>query len=245
MPIVLPQKPVAATRVSPKILVLYGVPKVGKTEALSSLKDCLIVDAEGGAEMYDALRVSVNSTKDLYDLIDAIMKEGVNRKTAGQSGESLFPYRYIALDTLDKIEEFAEASATAKYKTSTIGKSFSGKSVLELPNGGGYFYLRNEVSQIINDFASVCPRLILITHIKEKLLNKGGEDVKVNDISLTGKLGSIVCAKADAIGYLFRQQGNPKLQVSFETFDSTVMGARVKHLAGKKFDMDWSKIYVD
>lgn len=245
MALVLPQTPVKASRVSPRIMVLYGVPKVGKTEALSQLKDCLIVDAEGGAEMYDALRVPANSTRDLYDIINAINAEGAARVKAGKSGADLFPYKYIALDTLDKLEEFCEVSATAKYKAGTIGKSFSGKSVLELPNGAGYYYLRSELQQIINDFAAVCPRLILITHIKEKLLNKGGEDVKVNDISLTGKLGSIVCAKADAIGYLFRVQGNPDLMVSFETFDSTVMGARVKHLAGKKFKFDWNQIYVD
>lgn len=245
MPVTLPTAPVKATRVSPRILVLYGMPKVGKTEIISKLPDCLTIDAEGGSEMYDSLRVTVNSTKDLYDVINAITQEGVKRQKEGKSGADLFPYKYIALDTIDKIEEFAEVSATVKYKASTIGKTFNGKSVLELPNGSGYYPLRVEMLQIINDFAMVCPRLILITHIKEKLLNKGGEEVKVNDISLTGKMGSIVCAKADAIGYLYRVQGNPDLMVSFETFDSTVMGARQKHLAGKKFKFDWSVIYPD
>lgn len=245
MAVILPKEPVKATRVSPRILVLYGVPKVGKTEILSQLPGCLIVDAEGGAEMYDALRMSAYSTKDLYDIHAAIVAEGIARKNQGITGVEQYPYKYIALDTLDKIEEFAEASATVKYKLSTIGKTFTGRSVLELPNGGGYYYIRNEMTQIINDMAAVCPRLILITHIKEKLLSKGGEDVKVNDISLTGKMGQIVCAKADAIGYLYRTLGNPKLMVSFETFESTVMGARVKHLAGQKFEFDWSKIYTD
>lgn len=241
----LPTAPVKATRISPKILVLYALPKVGKTEELSKLPGCLILDAEGGAEMYDSLRIPINTTKDLYDVRAAIIAEGEKRAKEGKTGIDLFPYKYIALDTLDKIEEYAEISATAKYKASTIGKNFSGRSVLELPQGGGYYYLRNEMLAIVNDIASVCPRLIVISHVKEKLLNKGGEDVKVNDISLTGKLGSIVCAKADAIGYMYRVQGNPKLQVSFETFESTVMGARAKHLAGQKFDFDWSKIYVD
>lgn len=196
----LPEGPVKASRISPKILVLYGLPKVGKTEVLAQLSDCLILDSEGGAEMYDTMRVPIGSTKDLYDVRQAIIKKGEQRAAEGKTGIEIFPYKYLALDTLDKIEEFAEVSATIKYKASTIGKSFTGKSVLELPNGGGYYYLRNEMSDIINDIAAVCPRLILITHVKEKLLNKGGEDVKVNDISLTGKLGSIICAKADAIG---------------------------------------------
>lgn len=245
MPIVLPQEPVKATRVSPRILVLYGVPKVGKTEVLSQLPGCLILDAEQGSEMYDAMRVSVNSTTDIYEVYKAIAAAGAARIKEGKTGIDQFPYKYLAMDTLDKIEEFAEQSATVKFKASAIGKSFTGKSVLELPNGGGYYHLRNELNQIVNDISAICPRLILITHIKEKLLNKGGEDVRVNDISLTGKMGGIICAKADAIGYLYRTQGNPDLMVSFETFDNTVMGARVKHLAGKKFKFDWNQIYVD
>lgn len=245
MPITLPTEPVKATRQSPKILVLYGMPKVGKTEVLTQLPGCLILDTEGGTEMYDALRIPINCTADLVAVRNAIIAEGEKRAAAGKKGNDLFPYQYIAIDTLDKLEEFAEISATDKYKKSTIGKTFGGKSVLELPNGGGYYYLRNELLELINDISSVCPRLILITHVKEKLLNKGGEDVKVNDISLTGKMGSIVCSKSDAIGYLYRVAGQPGLKVSFETLESTVMGARAKYLAGQKFDFDWSKIYVD
>ena len=38
---------------NPKSLLLYGAPKVGKTTALSQLKDCLIIDTEGGANMVE------------------------------------------------------------------------------------------------------------------------------------------------------------------------------------------------
>lgn len=241
----LPEAPVKASRISPKIAVFYGLPKVGKTEVLTQLPGCLILDTEGGSEMYDSMRLPITCTADLIDVCNAIIAEGEKRYATGKRGDDLFPYKYIAIDTLDKLEEFAEVSATVKYKNTTIGKNYTGKSVLELPNGGGYYYVRNELMDLINKVSEVCPRLILITHVKEKLLDKGGEQVKVNDISLTGKMGSIVCAKADVIGYLYRIAGQPGLKVSFETLESTVMGARVKYLAGQKFDFDWNKIYVD
>ena len=38
---------------NPKVLLLYGAPKVGKTTALSQLNDCLIIDTEGGANMIE------------------------------------------------------------------------------------------------------------------------------------------------------------------------------------------------
>lgn len=244
----LPTAPVKATRISPKILVLYSLPKVGKTEQLIQLPGCLILDGEGGTDDRDAVKLSMVRTKDYYDVQKLITEEGTKRHAAGKRGEELFPYRYLAIDTIDKVEEYAEISATTKYKESTIGKTFRGDSVLELPNGGGYYYLRNELNAVVDALAQVTPHLIITAHVKEKLLNKGGEDIKVNDISLTGKMGSILCAKADAIGYMYRAQDKEnrgQLWVSFETYESTVMGARQKYLAGKKFAFDWATIYPD
>lgn len=253
---ILPSKSIAPTRINPKILVLYGMPKVGKTGALSSLDDCLILDTEGGADIYENKRIRITSidgdvvknaegevvSMGLNRVYDAILEYGAKLHSEGKKVE--FPYKYIAIDTLDVLEEFAEVSATATYKKSVIGKNFEGKSVIELPQGGGYYYLRNEVLGAIEKIAQVCKHLILITHIKEKLLNKGGIEVSHKDISLTGKLGQMVCAKSDAIGYLYREPSKP-LMVSFATNEGAVMGARFERLAGKKFEFDWSKIYID
>jgi hypothetical protein len=241
--LVLPTAPVKATRLSPRILVIYGVPKVGKTQALTQLDGCLILDAEDGAAMYDCLRTPFRSMADVDALVKAIEEEGIKRAAAGFKGDDVYPYKFGALDTLDKLEEFAEIEATRKYKASSLGKDFKGASVLELAHGLGYYYLREEVLRAINKLATVFRYLILSVHVKEKLLDKKGEQVKVNDISLTGKLGSMVCAKADAIGYLSRE--GSKMMISFETSEGHVMGARQAHLAGKKFDFDWTKIYID
>ena len=240
--------PVAAKRIGPKILILYSLPKVGKTSQLVELakvQDTLIIDLEQGTETYSTTAVQANSFTEIGDVVSQIMKVGGENAAAGKKGMDLFPYKFLALDTLDKLEDLAEAYATTKYKNSTIGKSFKGDSVLELANGGGYYYLRNAVVEMVDTLSSICPYLILIVHVKEKLmLDKNNMDVKVNDISLTGKLSSIVCAKADAIGYMYR---NPKgeLRVSFQTFDGAVMGARQQYLAGKDMPFDWKTIYPD
>ena len=44
------RKPLA---VNPKILLLYGPPKVGKTTVLSQLNDCLVIDTEEGSHMLE------------------------------------------------------------------------------------------------------------------------------------------------------------------------------------------------
>lgn len=257
---ILPKERIAPSRVNPKIALFYGPPKIGKTERISWLEDCLILDAEEGAEAMYSRRlkiygvegptvykddgVTVSSTS-LDSVFNSIIEWGTAEyNRTGKAPKP--PYTFICLDTIDKIEEMCEISATRKYKDSVIGKSFEGKSVLELPKGGGYYHLRNEVMEQINRFASVCEYLILTSHIKETLLNKGGVDVSVSDISLTGKLASMVCAKADIIGYCFRVAGSDKtLMVNFQTFDTTsAMGARFPRLAGKNMEFQWSNIYL-
>ena len=253
---VLPEQRIKPTRINPKILVLYGMPKVGKTGVVAQLNDCLILDTEGGAEMYECRRMPVtsidgdivrNDDGDITSIgfnkvYDAILQDGLDQIAAGKKVQ--FPYKFLVIDTLDKLEDYCEVSATKKYKSSIIGKTFEGGSVLELPQGAGYYHLRNEVLGQIEKMASVCKYLILITHIKEKLLNKGGIDVSSKDISLTGRLGSMVCAKADGIGYLY-WDAKKQMMVSFETNESAVMGARFKRLAGKRFPFDWKEIYLN
>ena len=199
---------------------------------------------EDGAAYYECLRVTITKTEGLDELYEAIMAEGKKRVAAGKKGEDLFPYKYISLDTVDALEDMASKSSTVKYKKTTIGKNFEGESVIELPNGGGYYYLRKEVMDTLLKISKVCKGLIIISHVKEKNLSKGGMDVSVRDISLTGKLGQIVCARADAIGYVFRNADGP-LMVSFETMDNAaVMGGRCEHLKGKTMEFKWEDIYL-
>ena len=72
----LPKKVVKASRKSPKNMIIYGAPKIGKTTVLSELKDCLIIDLEDGSDMVDALKIKVTSLKELAEVGKSIIKEG-------------------------------------------------------------------------------------------------------------------------------------------------------------------------
>lgn len=248
-------------RINPRIALFYAKPKMGKTKLLSTLKECLTLATEDGVEMYDMIYYRVTSTEGLTtyykegplkDKVQTISMEGVynlfvkeaeRQKAAGQQLKP--PYKYIAIDTIDALEDQCEVSATRKYRNTTIGKSFDGTSVLDLSKGGGYYHLRNEVLYWIDRIASICKHLILISHVKDKILDKAGVEVFSTDISLTGKLGSIVAAKADVIGYLYREPGKNEVWVSFQTFDnSSTMGSRFERLAGQRMPFDWDKIYI-
>lgn len=223
---------------------------------MAQLPKCLILDTERGTELLTSMKIPIASISGQTSLredgtieftsidavYDSIVAKGMEEyQKTGKKPKP--PYKFICIDTIDKLEDFCEVSATAKYKKTTIGKNFDGKSVLELPQGGGYYHLRNEVVYQIDRLASICEYLIIISHVKDKLLNKGGLEVSMTDISLTGRLGQIVCAKADVIGYMYRQPNKLGLQVSFETFENSTMGARVPRLAGKRMELDWKEIF--
>lgn len=252
MAFLLPTVKQPPTRKSPKILIIYSAPKIGKTTLLSQLEDCLIADVEDGAAYLEALKVKIDSVAQFNAFCEELRaKITVDKK---------FPYRYGALDTASKFEEWMEAEATSDYKMSVIGKNFNGSSVLQLPEGAGYLWLRNCFQRHLHKFMTLFPRVILTGHLKEKLISSGNraEDAKVTDkekavkmdisvtatdIDLTGKIRNICCAGADAICYLFRTPEG-KMMASFKNIGS-VAGSRCDHLKNTQFEFDWKKIYID
>jgi len=230
----LPKTIVKASRKSPKNMVIYGPPKIGKTTMLSKLDNCLIIDLEDGSDMVDALKVKVNNLSMLSAIGKEIMKENK-------------PYKYVAIDTVSKLEEWCETEGKRIYMQTPMGKNFEqknpGASVLSLPNGAGYLYLRIAFKQWIDRLNMLANHIILVGHLKDKMLEKKGKEVSVKDLDLTGKIKQITCANADAIGYIYRE--NDITMISFNSLEDTVAGSRCAHLKGQTMPLEWNKIFID
>ena len=230
----LPKAKVKASRKSPKNMIIYGAPKIGKTTVLSQLDNCLIIDLEDGSDMVDALKVKAHNLKDLQAIGSAIIKEGK-------------PYKYIAIDTISKLEEWCESYAKQIYMRTPMGKNFEknnpGASVLSLPNGAGYLYLRMAYKEWIDKLNKLADHVILVGHLKDKMLEKKGKEVAVKDLDLTGKIKQITCTNSDAIGYIYREGENT--MISFDSLDDIAAGTRCAHLKGKAMPLEWSEIFID
>ena len=230
----LPTTKVKAARKSPKNMVIYGAPKIGKTTALSQLDNCLIIDLENGSDMLDALKVKANNFAELSKIGKAIIEKGR-------------PYKYIAIDTVTKLEEWCEDEGKKMYQATPQGKNFDNKnegiSVLSLPNGGGYLYLRRAYKKWIDKLNLLANHVILVGHLKDKMLDKKGKEVSSKDLDLTGKIKQITCANSDAIGYIYREDGNT--MISFNSKEDITAGSRCEHLKGQEMSLEWSKIFID
>ena len=229
---------------NPRLLIIFGKPKSGKTSIVSQLDNNLIIDLEGGSEFLSALSIQARNVNDLGEIATLIR----NKNT--ETGK-LF-YDYITIDNATRLEEMCLSYACQLYCATPMGKSFRG-DIRTLPSGGGYLYLRQAVRKVIDMFRELTNHTIIIGHTKDRLINKEGEELTEMALDLVGKLGDIVCGEADAVGYVYRKKN--ETIISFEGGDNSVREARAPHLRGQKIviaDSDdsnnitthWDRVYL-
>ena len=246
----LPLSPVKASIKSPKELIIFSKPKVGKTTLLAGLDNCLILDFENGSDYVDAIKLKVNSVDELKAIGKAIK-------------EADYPYKFIAVDTVTALEEFCINYAELLYSKSSMGKNWfsEGKpkygTIINMPQGAGYQWLRTAYNKSLDFIRTLAPRIILVGHVKDTILEKAGTDFSSLDLDLTGKIKRITASNSDAIGYLYRK-GNQNI-LSFKTTDEVSCGARPEHLrnkdivlseiaeleSGSTLTTHWNKVYID
>ena len=208
---------------NPSVLLLYGAPKVGKTTMLSKLDDCLIIDTEKGSRMIEGYISEVSNRDELIDTLIEL-KESKDVK-----------YKYIALDTIDKVAEWAEKRVCEEEGV---------RAIADLAFGKGYGMVREKVTQTIEAFKEVTEHLIIIGHRKVAYAVTDGSTIVIPEsIDLTGKLKNVIMSGADAIGYVYRDED--ELMVSFKANDAIEAGSRCPHLKGKEVKFDWKNIYKE
>lgn len=231
---------------NPKLLIVFGKPKAGKSSFIAAIDDNLIIDLEDGYRALSVMKVQARSAKDMQEIKEAIIKKGKEIKKA--------PYRFITIDNATRLEEMSVPLAAELFRNTPMGSSWglltdskgipvkdpkTGKTVpdpkadvRQLANGAGWLYMRKAIRQLIDMFKPLCETLILVCHVKDKQIKKMGEEMSEMAVDLAGKSADIICGEADAVGYLYRE-GN-KTFLSFEGGDNTIREARSPHLRGKK-----------
>ena len=244
--------------------ILYGLPKCGKTTALSLLPNCLIIDTEEGSDKIRGLIKKVPTDKGpvakmqwLNILADELIKAGK-------------PYDYVAIDTLSEVNDWAEWSGTYRYQNTILGKSFNRErdtfgnpikggtilkatdneyqSVHTLADGYGYRWSREDTIKVFEKYLKVAKKCIFfVCHVEDKFVGGGDTRIKLKEevapkqISLTGKVKDILPRKVDAVGYLYNDDGT--IKVNFTGSEERVGGNRCKHLQGYNGVLDWNKIF--
>jgi hypothetical protein len=149
--IVLPTERRKATDYNPRLMVLFGKAKTGKSTLMASLENNLIIDLEDGYRALDVMCVQARTARDIFNIKDAIVK-----KNAENGGKPF--YRFITIDNATRLEEMSLIYAAHLYRQTPMGVSYgykkdkignilieNGKKIIDpdadvrqLPNGAGY-----------------------------------------------------------------------------------------------------------
>ena len=196
----------------PKNLILFGLPKVGKTTVLSKLPGTLIIDMENGT--------------DLYKIAKALKEEENN-------------FKFVVLDTITAMATIALDLAAKRYQESTLGRNWqgTGKDILFLPMGAGYAWQKKALEEIIGWFTSDKYNLVITGHVKDKNLSEAGTELVVKQLDLSGNTANVLAANSDASAYLYRDTETGSLMANFGDMNSVLTGARMPHLAGKTIEL--------
>lgn len=246
MSLTLPTSKIPAVSTNPQYMVLYGLPKAGKTSCLAQLDGNLIIDLEGGSQFIDAMAIQARTINDLGEIAQAIRAKNT------EVGHNF--YKRITIDNATRLEDICMSYACTLYRKTELGKNWKGDDVTTLARGAGYKYLRDAVKKVIDMFKDLTDEFILVGHVKDSITDKDGQEVNAKEIDLVGKLGKIVCGMADAVGYVYRKDN--ETHISFKSGgDGTIMEARARHIAGKDIVIAtgnddesittyWDKIYL-
>ena len=265
----LPTERRKATDYNPRLMVLFGKPKCGKSTLMASLDSNLIIDLEDGYRALDVMCVQARNAQEIFEI-----KHLIEEKNKENNGKPF--YRFITIDNATRLEEMALPYAAVLYRRTPMGANWGMKKdkmginitdpktkkpipdpkadVRQLPSGAGYLYLRNALKEMVNMFKPLCDTLILVCHVKDKQIKKNDEETTEMSVDLAGKTGDIICGEADAIGYVTRQDN--KTIISFKGGDNNIRGSRPLHLREKSFvvatsdengdvHVDMSKIFLD
>jgi len=251
----LPKEKIPASRVNPKKIILFSKPKVGKSTAISNLPNCLLLDLENGSNFVDAMKINVLDIANKQDITPiAALKQVIDSIKAGNKEKGDFVYKYGAIDTVTALEDMIMPIAVSLYRRTSMGRNFQSDNVLDLPNGAGYQYTREALWMVLQELEDCFDTLIILGHLKDKLVEKDGKEMTERGLDLIGKSASILCSQVDAIGYMYRDEN--KTIANFAPSDSLICGSRSEHLKNKKIvlieedsegklNVDWSQIFIE
>jgi len=102
----LPTERRKATDYNPRLMVIFGKPKCGKSTLMASLDNNLIIDLEDGYRALDVMVVQARNVQDIFQ-IKALLEQK-NK----ENGDKPF-YQFITIDNATRLEEMALPYAAA------------------------------------------------------------------------------------------------------------------------------------
>lgn len=180
MPIELPT---AKTKPTPdfgrKSILVYGQPKIGKSQMASRFPDALFLECEPGLSELEVFKIPTYSWPDFLDACKLV--------AAGNH-----PFKTIVIDTVDNAFKYCADHVNAQHKVDYEG---------DLPHGKGWAFVKNEWHRVLTKLASLPYGLVLISHAVDKQIETRTGTITRTQPSLPDRARGVVLGLVDIILY--------------------------------------------
>lgn len=219
---ILPDKPSKAN-LEVRSAIIFGQPKVGKTSLFEGREDTLLLAFEHNSEHINGYRVFIDNATTLREVMKELKSD--NR------------FKYIVVDTITSAKSIFIDIAEEMYMKTLIGKNWlqnkeKYKSIENLPNGQGWYFIRQAYDTFRDYIESINKRLIIVGHLKISANEETGEIYK--DIDIPQSIRASLSAKAQVIGYIHRANKNTNI-ISFNVGNNILSGCNIPQLANRSF----------
>jgi len=173
------------TDLAKQSILLYGVPKLGKSSFASQFPEAMFFECEPGLNHLEVFKVPTYSWEAFLEACKLLAKGDHNFKT-------------LVIDTVDNAFKMCSDYVCAKH-----GIEYEG----DMGHGKGWALVKNEWHRVLTRLASLPYGLILISHAVDKTIEtRTGEYTKTTP-SLPDRARNVVLGLAGSV-----QQNRTKLQ---------------------------------
>lgn len=143
----------------------------------------------------------------------------------------------FVLDTITHFMSIVEQCALHEYNDNLKEGVPKKENIKRVDTYGGVTYIRKTLLELKNFIETAAPFIVYNGHVKMKkaTIAKSQEEISIVDIDLEGALGNIFGSKADAIGFLTRNEEG--VFIDFAKQEEGPLDARPQHLTGQKIKL--------
>lgn len=177
--------PLPTTKTPPKIdmsrlrMMLFGLPKIGKSTFCSKFPDALFLPTERGLDSLEVYQHPIDKWSDLTVALDLLEKPT--------------QFKTVILDTVDNAYKMCVDHFIAENKVKWLG---------DLAFGKGTALVTGEFDRMLRRLAALPCGIILVSHARKKIVEGDTGEVETATPTLHEKAREVVLGMADMVLYV-------------------------------------------